>query len=608
MLRDATYTGHHAQFWGSLDARRRARGVGAARADELRQGPARPARARLARRVARALPQRAGRRARVSDALEVAGARSRAAAGDEAEAVVQTERSGLARFAGSEVHQPTLIENASSSCASSATAASVSPSTNRTDDDGLARARRARRARPPTARRRPGLPRAGRRRPSCRRSTASTRRPPRSAPTTRRGSPPRRSTAAGDSALYGFFTSGVTELAVASTTGLSVSQRMTDATRARRSPRSTGCPATPSRPRGAVGGIDPAARAQQAVEKAERTRGAGSSSPASYRAVLEPPAFAELLAVLRVRRLRRARPARGAQLLRAAGIGEQVFDEQRLARRRLARPARAAEGVRLRGNAEAAGRARRERRARAASSGTARPRSAPATDAQSTGHAPPSALRALGAVAVRRSRSPAARQTRRTSWRSSSATGSTSRASTTSSIVDPREGVITGMTRDGTFRVRDGKIAEPLVNLRFTVAVPELLADVPGLTREHGAPQPERLLRRALPAGACSRRRRDGALRRHGRRLRARRLGHAHARVVDRAELVLAPAAEPGARPGARRPPRRSGRRASLARRLAAPRDADRARPGARSVASAPPPTTAPRPRSRHAATSRSRP
>jgi hypothetical protein len=43
--------------------------------------------------------------------------------------------------------------------------------------------------------------------------------------------------------------------------------------------------------------------------------------------------------------------------------------------------------------------------------------------------------------------------------------------------------VITGMTRDGTFRIRDGRTAEPLVNLRFTIAVPELLADVPGLTR-----------------------------------------------------------------------------------------------------------------------------
>ena len=52
------------------------------------------------------------------------------------------------------------------------------------------------------------------------------------------------------------------------------------------------------------------------------------------------------------------------------------------------------------------------------------------------------------------------------------------------SIVDPREGVITGMTRDGTFRIRGGKVAEPLVNLRFTVSVPELLSEVPGLTRE----------------------------------------------------------------------------------------------------------------------------
>jgi predicted Zn-dependent protease len=52
------------------------------------------------------------------------------------------------------------------------------------------------------------------------------------------------------------------------------------------------------------------------------------------------------------------------------------------------------------------------------------------------------------------------------------------------SIVDPREGIVTGMTRDGTFRIRGGKVADPLVNLRFTVKVPELLAELPGLTRE----------------------------------------------------------------------------------------------------------------------------
>jgi predicted Zn-dependent protease len=52
------------------------------------------------------------------------------------------------------------------------------------------------------------------------------------------------------------------------------------------------------------------------------------------------------------------------------------------------------------------------------------------------------------------------------------------------SVVSQREGVITGMTRDGTFRIRDGKVAEPLVNLRVTVAMPDVLAELPGLTVE----------------------------------------------------------------------------------------------------------------------------
>jgi predicted Zn-dependent protease len=51
-------------------------------------------------------------------------------------------------------------------------------------------------------------------------------------------------------------------------------------------------------------------------------------------------------------------------------------------------------------------------------------------------------------------------------------------------VIDPRAGIVTGMTRDGTFRIRDGKIAEPLVNLRFTISVPDLLREVHGLTRK----------------------------------------------------------------------------------------------------------------------------
>jgi predicted Zn-dependent protease len=49
--------------------------------------------------------------------------------------------------------------------------------------------------------------------------------------------------------------------------------------------------------------------------------------------------------------------------------------------------------------------------------------------------------------------------------------------------VSEREGILTGMTRDGTFRIRGGRIAEPLVNHRFTLSMPDLLRDVSGLTR-----------------------------------------------------------------------------------------------------------------------------
>ena len=51
-------------------------------------------------------------------------------------------------------------------------------------------------------------------------------------------------------------------------------------------------------------------------------------------------------------------------------------------------------------------------------------------------------------------------------------------------VVDEREGIITGMTRDGTFRIRNGQIAEPLVNLRFTTSFPELVRDLLGISRE----------------------------------------------------------------------------------------------------------------------------
>ena len=47
--------------------------------------------------------------------------------------------------------------------------------------------------------------------------------------------------------------------------------------------------------------------------------------------------------------------------------------------------------------------------------------------------------------------------------------------------VDPQACVVTGMTRDGLYRVRGGKLAEPLLNLRFNQGLLSLFADVAAL-------------------------------------------------------------------------------------------------------------------------------
>src|SRR5581483_2471746 len=88
--------GPDAGLLGLARCDRRPGGVAAARVDELRQGPARPACARLARDVARPLPQRPGRLQELSQALELAERALRAAEGDEALALANSERSGLA--------------------------------------------------------------------------------------------------------------------------------------------------------------------------------------------------------------------------------------------------------------------------------------------------------------------------------------------------------------------------------------------------------------------------------------------------------------------------------------------------------------------------------
>jgi PmbA protein len=401
-----------------------------------------------------------------------------AADGDEALALVRTERSGLARFAGSEVHQPTLIENDVVELQIARDGRLGIASANRTDDDGLralaARAAEAADSAPPD----PDFP-----------GIAPPAEPPpvegydeETAALTAEEQA-RLAAAAIDASeldLYGFFTSGVAELALASSTGLAISQPMTDVAVLALA-AVDGASGYAEQTGWRLADVDPAGASAKAVEKAKLTRGAVELEPGSYPAVLEPPAFAELLAYF-------AYDAFGALgLLEERSyafdkLGSKVFDE----RFSLADDALDPRGLPKAFDFEGTPKQRVELVQDGVLSGVVWDRGTAKRAGGgrvSTGHAPPSSLRHWGplpfALSVPGGEADSAEQL-------AEALGDGIYVTRLHylSVVDPREGVVTGMTRDGTFRIRAGRIAEPLVNLRFTVAVPELLAELPGLTRE----------------------------------------------------------------------------------------------------------------------------
>ncbi|HEX6138984.1 MAG TPA: metallopeptidase TldD-related protein, partial [Candidatus Limnocylindria bacterium] len=51
-------------------------------------------------------------------------------------------------------------------------------------------------------------------------------------------------------------------------------------------------------------------------------------------------------------------------------------------------------------------------------------------------------------------------------------------------IVHPRRAVLTGMTKDGTFLVENGRIVRPIRNLRFTQAIPEAFSAISAISSE----------------------------------------------------------------------------------------------------------------------------
>ena len=212
MLRDATYTGVDARSSGARSTRSPGREEWVLlRADELRQGPAGPARARLARRrrpPASATSQ-VGVRG-VSDAPRArAERRSRRATGDEALALVAgraLRHRALRRLGGApaDADRERRSSELQRRPRRPARRRGHEPDRRRRARGARRRARRGRRQRAGRSR----LPRLRAAGGAARRSRATTRRRPRSAPTTRRASPRRRSTRRSLD-LYGFFTSGV---------------------------------------------------------------------------------------------------------------------------------------------------------------------------------------------------------------------------------------------------------------------------------------------------------------------------------------------------------------------------------------------------------------
>ena len=416
----------------------------------------------------------------MTQALEVAERALRAVEGDEAEAVVLAERSGLARFADSEIHQPTLIENLVVNLLVARDGRLGLASTNLVDDEALRSLAR----------------RAGEAADSASgESVFAGFSPPAEVPEvagfdaeTAALAPEdqaRQATAAIGAAagygVYGFFTSGMTEVAVAASTGLAVEQAATDATvlvlaaTERRSGYA-------ERTAWAAGEVDPVAVAEEAVAKAERTQGAAEIEPGPYRAVLEPYAIAELLQYF-------AYDSFGALGLLeersylAGRLGEQVFDPKVSIADDALDPRGLPKAFDFEGTPK--------RRVALVEDGVARgvvwDRATAARAGEegvaSTDHTPQPLHRDEGpqAFALSLAGGDAASLDEL-----ADAVGDGIHVTRLHylSIVHPREGVITGMTRDGTFRIRDGRVAEPLVNLRFTVSMPELLREVLGLTRE----------------------------------------------------------------------------------------------------------------------------
>jgi predicted Zn-dependent protease len=229
-----------------------------------------------------------------------------------------------------------------------------------------------------------------------------------------------------------------------------------------------------------AGDLDPAAVAARAAEIARRTRGAGTLEPGTYRAVLEPSAFASLLWFFALTSLGSLALLEGRSYL-SGRLGESLYhpsftlvDDGRDPRgfpKAFDFEGVPKQCVTLVEDGIARDVVWDRRTAKRAGGGRA-----------STGHALTGPAQAFGPIPLNL----CVRGGDATTGDLIERTGDGIYVTRLHylNIVDPRAGILTGMTRDGTFLIEGGKVTRPLVNLRFTTSFPDFAAKLLGLSRD----------------------------------------------------------------------------------------------------------------------------
>jgi predicted Zn-dependent protease len=217
---------------------------------------------------------------------------------DGAQATVSRERSLLLRFARSRPTQATSIDDLTVTLTVTRDGRPGAATTNRTDPESLRACARAALAAAEAAARAdaapfPGFPEPGTARAHAGHDPATARLDP------REGGEALAQAFAGAAAAgteaHGVWTAGEVETAITSSTGLAASDRVTDALMKVTAIAPTGRSGLATQAAVAAGGLDPPAIARRAAEKAVFPGEPARLAPGEYPVVFEAPAVAELL-------------------------------------------------------------------------------------------------------------------------------------------------------------------------------------------------------------------------------------------------------------------------------------------------------------------------